>query len=861
MAFRLSFSRRRARVEDEIARIDAQTNRRIAMRERVHAAVRDLALALRAIVRRPTYAVTVIATLGLGMGAATTMYALLQRTVIDPLPYPGADRMVRFMNHVPAVGKTTMWEGGYAQYFFYAKAPAVEAIGVYDRDAVNITNGGDPWRARIATVSASVFDLIGARAVRGRMIGAQDDVPRAPQVAMLSHEAWTTRFGGDDAVVGTVIRVNDEPVEVVGVLAPGVALPPERGADFGLGTDVWVAYRLNPAGPFYNNHTHPLIGRLRPGASLAQAQAQVDQLLDALPDNFPQAYRKGGVGRAKFWTEVIPLKDWALGDAARNIWIAFAAVILVLLIACANVGNLFLVRLETQRQEFAVRSALGAGTGDIALAAFAEAILLAAAGGAVAVLVGIAGMRALTALAPSGIPRLEELTFGWEATAFLAVVAVGVAGTFAAVAAAHVRRTHIILGDGGRSATAGVDRQRARATLVALQVALALTLVVSAGLLLESFAKLRAVDAGVDTRGVMTVEWFLPYARYDSAWKVWQFDKEALARIRALPNVASAGASNIAPLYDGFGCTVQGFEDQAVYGRLEAAHQSTCAGQGNATPGFLATIGVPMVAGRDFVEDDFDDPSRGAVIVTKAFADRFWPGENAIGKGVNPNGYGKPPFYHVVGVARDFKGMSLEGQPAIGVFYPTRELFGRFWNAGYTRLFVRAKNGDPMALVRDVQRVVHELDPSIPVANAEPMEAARSRAMSHISFTTLLLGVAGIVALFLATVGLYGAISYLVVRRTNEIGVRIALGAPLGQVQRLVVANAMRMATAGVVLGLVGSVAVAQALRGLLFGVAPWNPLPFAGAVVVLLATSAVAAWVPARRAARVDPVAALRGG
>ncbi|HVZ49429.1 MAG TPA: ABC transporter permease [Gemmatimonadaceae bacterium] len=850
-------------VEAEVERIDAAAHRRREFREALGARARDFRLAVRALARRPGYAVTVILTLGLGMGASTAIFTMLQRIVIAPLPYPAADRLVRLRNPIPAVGTSAEWDMAFAQYYEYLKAPAIEAIGLFHKDEVNVDlGGGAPVRAKLATVNVSLLDIIGARAVRGRLLRPSDDVPGAADVALISHGTWQSRFGGAEDIVGRTIRMNDQPVVIVGVLAYGIELPPERGEPFTVHSEIWVAQKLNPAGPFYNNHTHPMVARLRPGATVEQLQAQLDQLLLNLPTDFPQAYRAGGVGRAKFWTRAYPLQAYVVGDIARNLWIAFGAVLLVLVIACANVGNLFLVRLETRRRELALRATLGASRSDIAFEAFAEGFALALAGGALAIGIGLGGLRWLVHLAPAGIPRLDEVALDWHTYGFVGGVALVTAAVFAVVPVLQFRHAaaSAALGDGGRSATVGVQRQRVRGALVVTQVALALMLLVGATLLLQSFRTLRRVDPGIAPAGVMTVEWFLPAQRYDSLPKVWRFDDAVLAGVRALPGVAAAGITDALPFEDDFGCTVQGFEDRAVYDRLNQAHVSTCAGQGVATPGFVEALGIPVVAGRWFTPDDNNSPERGAVVVTKAAAERFWPGEDPIGKGIGPNGYNTPPFYRVVGVIGDLHDTSLDGPPVIGVYYPVVAIpNGHRWYPDASRLVVRTTRDRPLDVVEDIRRVVAKVDPTIPIANATLMQDRVDRSMARLTFTMSLLMIAGGVAIALAAVGLYGVISYLVVRRTSEIGVRIALGAQASQVEGMVVGGAVRLGVTGLVIGLAGSVASARVLRGLLYGVQPWDPASYLAAALALVAVVVVAGWIPARRAARVSPMEALR--
>jgi predicted permease len=462
------------------------------------------------------------------------------------------------------------------------------------------------------------------------------------------------------------------------------------------------------------------------------------------------------------------------------------------------------------------------------------------------------------------VPRLAELSVDWHVIALTILIAVTVAGAFALAAAAQHRSPSGLgaLGEGGRSSTVGIERLRLRGALVVTQVALALMLVVGSGLLFQSFRRLRAVDPGIRPDGVLTLQWFLPYKRYDSTAKIMHFDDAVLAKIRAMPGVTGAGLAEEVPLMDNFGCTVQGFEDASVADRLKEIHETTCAGQGIASPGFFEALGMPLVKGRFLTQQDIDVPETGAVVVTNAFAKRFWGDQDPIGKGVGPNGNGKPPFYHVVGVTGDVHGIALDGPPAVGIWYPMvpRPDAGRWYRTpNFSNLIVRTTRANPMSLLPEIRRAVNDVDPGIPLANAELMRTIVDRSMGRLTFTTMLLAIAGLVALALAAIGLYGLISYLVVRRTNEIGVRIALGAQTRQVEALVVSGAMRLTAVGVVIGVLAAAASAKVLGGLLYGVAPWDPAAYVVATVVLAGVAALAGWIPARRAARVDPAIALR--
>jgi predicted permease len=821
-------------------------------------------LGFRSLRRHSGFATAAVLTLGIGMGAVGSIYTLLQRVVLDPLPYPEPGRLVRIKNPVPGVEKGDEWNLSPAQYFHYLKnVPELSRIGMYRVDGGNFAPGGEPRRVRIASVTASMVPLLGARVVRGRQLSEADDRRGAPAVTVISYGLWQTRFGGHDSIVGKSIRLNDEPVTVIGVMARGVEIPRDRGEALAPQVDLWMTLQLNPAGPFYNNHTWPTIAQLKPGASPADVIRRFALLQPQLITEFPQAYSQGFFDRYGFHTIAVRLKSYVLGDMARNLWILFVAVGLVLLIACANVANLLLVRLETRRRELAIRAAIGARRSDVAREALIESVALAASGLALALVLVFASTRWLVSLAPPGIPRLEEVTVNGTVVRFLVLLAGIVATLLALGPALRMRRVSgaglSVLVDGGRTTT-GPVRQRVRNALVTAQVALALVLVVSAVLLLRGFSRLRSNEAGVDPRGVLTFEWFLPYQRYDSLTKVYRFHSEVLGRIRALPGVTAAGASEDLPFLGEFGCTVQGFEEPVVYDRIKAAGLTTCAGQAPTMPGYFEALRIPLVMGRYLTDDDNLAPERGAVVVTKSFADRFWPGENPIGKGVNPNGRSKPPFYHVVGVVGDVRNGGLDEPPAIGIFYPIVAMpGGGRWYPGGMHVVVRTDRDDPLALLPMMRHAINEVDPSIPLANAEPLTRLVSRSMGRTTFMMLLLAIAGGVALGLAAIGLYGLIAHLVARRASEIGVRIALGAEPRQVERMVVRGALRLAAVGAVVGGLGALAATRVLGSLLHGLPSWDPPAYGGALAVLAVVAGIAAWIPARRAARVDPVSVLR--
>lgn len=821
--------------------------------------LRDLRYAIRRLTQNPLFTGVAILTLGLGIGASTAIYAALERVVLDPLPYPEAERLVRLKSAVPGVSPGTEWDVSEGAWFFFRReASTVAELGAYRRDGANVLGPDGPERVRATAVTASIFRMLGARPGLGRVIDESDDEPDGAAVVVLSHGFWQRQFGGDPEVVGTTIRADDRPHEVIGVLEPDFELPPQGGVPAELSrTDIWVPLRLDPAGPFWNAHTQfRTLAKLAPGATIETAQVELDRLTARLPEAVPNAYSPEFMRRYGFATRVYRLKDHVVGEVAANLWILFGAVSLVLLIAYANVANLFLVRAEARRQEWAVRRALGAGFGAIARQLFVEGLVIGSAGSLVALALAFWGVDWFASLAPEGIPRLHGVRPDGSVVAF--TLALGLLAALALAAFTAVRSDSV--SDIGRGTTIGRERQRVRSALVIAQVALALVLIVGAGLLVESSRRLRAVDLGIQPEGVLTARLYLPYARYDSVPKMWRFYDATLERVRALPGVLAAGLTTDLPLEGGFGCTVQGFEDADVRGRIAESNGTACAGQELISPGYFEAMGIPILRGRRLTPADFDHPERGAVVVSEAFAERFWPGEDPIGKGVGPSGRTNQQFYRVVGVVGDVYASSPADEPAIAIYYPIQRIPGTSgsWPNPST-LVVKTASTRPGSLLPMIRSAVQEVDPAIPLASVQEMSAIVDRSMSRVSFMMTLLGVAALTALLLAAVGLYGVVSYLVTRRTPEIGIRMALGAQPRQLARLVVGGSVRLALLGAGAGVLLAWGVSRLLRGLLYGVEPTHVVAYVAAVLTLALVAAVAAYLPARRAARVDPMEALR--
>lgn len=854
---------------------DARTLRALAPRdgrwsmvEGVRAWRRDLWLAVRGMRRSPGFAGVAVLTLALGLGGTSAIYTLLRRTVLDPLPYPDPDRLVRIENQVPGVAPDAVWNLSTAQWVYLTDhASTLDAVGLYRGSGGTVVTGAGAERVQGVWVTASMVPLLGARAEIGRLIAPDDDRPGAAPVVVLSHGFWTRAFGGDRSVVGSTLTYDDRPMDVIGVLEEGVVLPGWSLADT---PDVWLPLRIDRSGQFWNSHVFPAVGKLAPGASPATVEAEIAGLMPRLPERFPDAYSQRFFDQYGFRTQVKPLKDHVLGDLARNLWILFGGIALVLVIAAANVANLFLVRMESRRQELGVRASLGADRVDLARLVLAESLSLTLVGAAVALAVGFWAVPALTALAPTGLPRIHGVTMDAGTVTFTlllsVLVALGIAAYPLLVLAGPGAARDLAVG--GRAHSASRQQQVVRGAMLIGQVGLALTLVVGAGLLLETLASLRRADPGIEPDGVVTAELYLSYQRYPDDVAIWGFYRDVLDRVRALPGVTAAGMTEELPVAGGFGCTVQAFADSTVYDRIRDAGLTTCAGQEPTTPGYFETLGIPLLDGRAFTDADNDRTDSSPVIVSRAFAERFWPGERAVGQGLAPNGRTAGPFHEVVGVVADVARRAGAGeapfsQPAMAVYYPIRKhprVTGNWnWWPGQITLVVRTNLDDPESVLPGIRRAISSLDPEVPLANLTAMQEVVAGATAYLAFMSLLLSTAAAVALTLAAVGLYGVVSYVVSRRTREIGTRLAIGARPGEVQRMVVGQSLVLVAIGLGLGVLLSLATTRVLEGLLAGVEPTRLSAYVLGSAVLAGVALLASWLPARRAARIDPMEALR--
>ncbi|HZF12797.1 MAG TPA: ABC transporter permease [Thermoanaerobaculia bacterium] len=821
----------------------------------------DLRFACRTLLRRRATSLAAVAALGLALGAVGVVWSAVDAVLLRPLPLSGADRLAVVWNRFTHAGfdRLAVSPAEFADYLEAAQRSEGSESGMAGLAAladqnVNLTGRDEPERVAAYVVSPDLFRLLGVAPALGRDFLPEEGRAGQDQVVLLAHDLWQRRFGGDPGVVGRAVELNARPYTVVGVLPPGIRFPDAPGLLYPERAELWLpcaweTRRSEPRGDQYLR----AVTLLKPGVGLPRVQAELDGLARRWSRQYPDSYPAD----SGFRPVVVPLAEEYVGAVRPALLVLAGAVALVLLIACANVSNLLLVGAASRRRELAVRQALGAGRSRLAWTLLAESLLLALAGGALGLLLTTWGVDLLVRFAPPSVPRLDQA--GVDGRLLLCLLAAsGLAGLLCGLAPAlqgsRPGELEPALREGTRS---GGSRSggRLRGVLVAAELALALPLLVGAGLLLQSFVRLTAVDPGFRGERVLTFQLALPAASYPGPAERSAFYAQLLERLRALPGVTAAGAVQPLPLSgDAWGASF------VVEGRpVRPGESEPHAEYAVATPGYFQALGIPLLAGRSFDPHDGEGPAGmrgpGVVIVDEALARRYWPGRDPLGRRLHlagqPDGVGST----VVGVVRHVHSNALaaEGEPQI--YLPFAQ------SPRSTLSFVLRAAGDPLRLAPLVRASVRELDRNLPLARLTPMSDLLARAAARPRFNFLLLALFAGSALLLAALGIYGVTSYAVAQRTHEIGVRMALGAKRGDVVALVVGQGMGLALAGVGLGLLAALALSRLLSGLLFGVAATDPLTYTALALLLAGVAFAACWLPAQRAAALDPVAALEEG
>jgi predicted permease len=843
----------------ETRRIDESELRTRRRTEWLDAITGELRRAARSLARTPGFSVTAFVTLALGLGATITIFALLDAVVLHPLRYDDPSRLVVIKHPVPGIKPGDEWNVSSAGYFhFKRESKTLSNVGAWEGWEPRVTFDGTTERARGAQVSASLFETLRFRPLLGRFFPEEDERRGRQRTVILSHSYWKRRFGADSSVIGRTMVVDDAPVPIAAVLRKGDEMPDYQ-------PDLYTASRLDPAETPYNWHRLRVIARLAPGATPASARAELEQFIGTFTTLYPTAYTPNFMTRAKFGVSVTPLRDDVLHGIGKVLWTLFASVALVLIIAGANVANLFLVRAETRQREAAVRIALGAGRARLAWQFFAESLVISLAAGAAGVGMAAVALRLVVARAPEGLPRIADITLLPSTIAFAAALVVLAAGVFAALQVARTSGTLATLRDGGRGLTVSRRQHAVRGALIVGQLAFALVLLAAAGVMVRSFRHLRAVNPGFAPAGVLAFNVTIPSARYfklqspanpGAAWGGVESSHRRLAeRFAAIPGVTDVGLSTTIPLDDPGGCSGVATEDP----NADGSPKSACIGTALAGPGFFRTLSIPLKGTEPAWADV--EAKAGGVVVTKALADRFWPGENPIGKGIKPNNPSKPLYRVVAVTAVELRDDGLDRPPMQAVFFPLMPMdSSSLWSPPFSIRFVlRAPGADRGAIVASARRIVTELEPGAILGEPRTMDEVVAKSTARVTFVMLLLVVAASMAIVLSAVGIYGVIAYVVGQRRAEIGIRMALGASTAGVVGMVARESIRLALLGVGLGLVGALLTTRLFASLLYEVKPSDPLTLASGAMFLLAVSALAGWLPARKAARVSPLDAMR--
>ena len=805
--------------------------------------LQDVRHAVRTLAARPAFAATGVLTLAIGIGATTTIFGVVDAVILRPLPLKEPERLAVIWETSPRLPVPVMVVSPPNLADWRERTRSFDALGAFQLASFTVSHAGGAEQLDGARVSPELLSLLGVPPHAGRLFTQDESGDGAPAVALISSSYWLRRFNGGPEAIGAALVVNDQPHTIVGVMPASFQFPPAitlRGLGPAAPRDVWVP--LRNLSPQRGAHNLTVIGRLRAGATFESAQRDMTAIAAELAREHPETNRD--------WSaRVVPLADQIVGDI-RPALMAFAgAVGFVLLLACANVANLLLVRGVARRKEIAIRTALGATRGDLVRQLLIEAVVLGVAGAALGALLAVWAVRIVALAAPATMPRLEEIEVNARVLAFSLGAGLLSAMLFGLAPLLQTARARIAEWLHERGSGAGTPAaRRLQQALVVAEVSLALVLLVGAGLLAESFVRLRSVDPGFARDRVLTAKVMLPARRYPAREAQVAFAERAVASLAELPGVQGAAVTNAAPLADSREGTSFDIEGAPPWPAGAEPHMNW----NIVSTGYFETLGVRLVRGRTFDERDRLDTTP-VIVINETLANRYFAGEDPIGRRMRA-GFNTGVAREIVGVVATERHAGPRAEPHNGVYLP----FSQFPRAGPLTFLVRTAS-DPASLTGALRQAIAALDPGLAVFRAQPMAEVVDQSMATPRFSTTLLTAFAAVALLLAGVGLYGVISHAVSQRTREIGLRMALGATRADVLQMILGRGVLLAAVGVAAGLLGAVAVARLFAALLFGVSATSPPTYALSGIVLLAVGALASYLPARRAMRVDPVVALR--
>ncbi|HEU4833918.1 MAG TPA: ABC transporter permease [Pyrinomonadaceae bacterium] len=799
----------------------------------------DLRYAARLQRKNPGFTIIAIIALALGIGANTAIFSVVNTVLLRPLPYKDPERLVMvwedatrhgYPRDTPAAANFVDWRD---------QNQVFEGMAAIADTSFNLTGSGDPERLEGRRVSTNLFPLLGVEPQIGRVFTAAEDQPGAQRVVLLSYALWQRRFGGDPGIVGRSLTLNGESHVVVGVMPARFQFPSSDD-------QAWVpmAFTQEEAGN-RNRHYLEVLARLKPGVSLAQAQSEMSTIGARLQQQYPQSNAELGVA-------VQPLHEHLVGDIKPALLVLLGAVGLVLLIACANVANLLLARAAVRQKEIAVRVALGARRWRLIRQFLTESVLLSTLGGLVGLAIAYGGLVLLKAFIPENISQAREISIDLKVLGFTLLVSVATGLIFGLAPALQAIRFNQIdtLKEGGRDAATGGSGKRLRSLLVTAEVAISLVLLIGAGLLINSFLRLRNVDPGFRTDNLLTMKIVLPDPKYEEMERRSAFYTELINRVQSLAGVRSAAVTSNLPLYRQGNSISIGIEGQPD----PPPGQERIVVTRMISPGYFDTMSIPLLRGRGLTEQD-TETTPNVVVVSETMARRYWPNEDVIGKRIALGRIRTPEdWFQVVGVVKDVRQFELNAEPKPQMYLTYRQV--GFFDS---RDLVVKTDVDPASMAATVRKAVWEIDKDQPVSNIQTMQEILADSIARQRFSMLLLAIFAAVALVLAGVGIYGVMSYSVAQRTHEIGIRMALGAQTGAVLKLAIGYGMKLVIAGIAIGLIAAFALTRVMATLLFGVTATDPATFTSISLLLVAVAVVASYVPARRATRVNPIIALR--
>ena len=807
----------------------------------------DLKGALRGLVKSPGFALAALFTLALGIGATSAIFSVVKAVLLTPLPYPHPEQRVQIWSKWISFDKT--WLSSQEIWDYRSFGKTMTAIAGWTSSQQNLTGDGEPIRVGVGLVTANTFDVLGVKPLAGRAFTIDEDRPTGPPVAVLGYPLWQARYGGDQSVVGRKIMLNDVPVEVIGIMPSGFRLPTDFNVDAAEPTQLWRPLQIDESN--LNRGNHGLYGAaiLAPGQTAATATEELRAITRRLTEEgqYPPAMQ--------FTAFAVGLDEEIRGEVRPAMWLLMGAVGFLLLIACVNVANLLLVRGDARLREMAVRTAMGAAPRRLVRQLFTESLVLAVSGAVLGLALAAVALRVLMALDPTALPPLSPVRLDLAVVAFTLILAIVTTLVFGLAPAMRTLRLNLVepLREGGQQATLGGRRQRLRGALVMAEVALAVVLVIGAGLMIRSLAAIGRIDLGFDPERVLTMRLAVPAATYGTPEQVVSFYDQLLDRVRGLPGVEHAGVVRVLPLattIGDFGVDVEGFEETP--GRNAKGDWQIV------SDGAFEAMGTRLVRGRWFEPAD-TSASVPVTVVNETMARTYWKDGNAVGGHMRIGGM-QNPFTTVVGIVADERHNGVTGIVKEKFYVPHSQWHVATGGNIIRNVFLVVRtSGDPLGLAGPVRAEIRRLDATLPVANIRPMTDVVATALATPRLTGFLLGTFAGIALALAAIGIYGVLAYLVSQRTHEIGIRLAIGANHAQVLSMVLGQGMKLAALGIAIGLVVAFGLTQLMQSQLYQVTASDPITYLIVPAALFVVTLAASYLPALRATRVSPTTALR--